>query len=112
VITLENLERKPVEYEIPVAVGGGQTLNVARVHRASDASSRTATKDLSVVTRKVPTTLTLTARGTKGSVSEPLPDSYATIPAIAKALTERRLAKHTSSDAADAAKAPAKGDKE
>jgi hypothetical protein len=105
VITLENLERRLVEYEIPVAVGGGQTMHVARVHRTSDASSRTATKDVSAVAIKVPTTLTITARGTKGSVSEPLPDSYATIPAIAKALVERRLAKRTSNDAASAAKA-------
>ncbi len=112
-ITLENRETRLVEYEIPVAVGGGQTLPVARVQRASDATTRSASKQVSVVVRQFPTTLTLTARSTKGSVSDPLPDAYAEIPAIKAAILSRRLVKREATTvAADAAKAPAKGKQE
>ncbi len=108
-ITLENRENKLVEYEIPVAVGGGELHHVARVERVSDAAARTAAKDMSIMARKFPTTLTLTARGTKGSMSKPVPDAYANIPAVAKALLERRLIKHASNAAVDAAKSPNDG---
>ncbi len=95
-IILENREAKPVAYEIPVSVGGGVKQHVARVTRSSDASSRTAQKDLSVIARVFPTTLSLTARGTKGSRSDPLPDNYADVPKIARAIEARRLVRHDS----------------
>lgn len=76
---------------------------MARVARVSDAQSRTASKELNVTIRHMPTTLTLTARGTKGATSQPLSAAHEAIPAIAKALLERRLVKHefTAAVAAD-----------
>lgn len=88
-ITLHNRERKLVQFEIPVSVNGGVRLHFARVERVG---TTTPSKSVNAVARKFPTTLTLTARDTKGSVSEPLPDDVASIPAIAKAIAERRLA--------------------
>lgn len=111
-ITLENREQRLTEYEIPIDVGGGQVVPLARVQRASDATAQTASKDLLVVQRRLPTTLTLTARGTKGSISAPVSDAYETIPAIAKALRERRLVKHHVNNAGRTANAPIPGDKE
>lgn len=42
-------------------------------------------------------------------MSQPVPDAYANIPAVAKALLERRLVKHASNAAIDAAESPNNG---
>lgn len=89
-ITLSNNERKLVTYEIPVAVGGGVELHVARVDRVA---SSTPGKSVTAVKRVFPTTITLSAKGTHGSTSAPVPDEFALVPSIAKAIAERRLSK-------------------
>lgn len=89
-ITLENREPALRYYAIPVSVGGGE-----KHHLGASARNAKGERALRVHARVYPTTLTLAARGTEGSTSEPLPESYAQVPAIAAAIAAKKLVKAT-----------------
>lgn len=78
-------------YEIPASIGGGEQHNVGTTERGQDDQAKRGTTVLRVLAKRLPTTLTLTARNTRGSISEPLPDKYAEAPDVKAALDAKRL---------------------
>ncbi len=90
-VLLENKQPRMVTYEIPVPNGGGQRTKVGAFHR--ERGSKSGDGRLVVQHRIVPTSITLAAKGTEGSMSEPLPDRIVDVPAIAEAIRKRELVK-------------------
>ena len=83
-IILRNLRRKLCPFEIPVAIGGGETHHVG-------STVRTPKGDVGLLVQKrvLPTTLTLAAAGTPGCESAPLDEAVLQAPQIAAALAAR-----------------------
>lgn len=90
-ITLENRRPKLVHFPIPIAIGGGREHFVGRTVRSQDSDKKRGAAALVVSKLALPTTLYLTAKGTKGSTSEPLPDEVQNAPEIAKAIASKEL---------------------
>jgi hypothetical protein len=108
VITLENRERALRRYLIPPELcGGGEKHLLAAVERSSDPATKSGSASLRTFTATFPTAVTLTAAGTPGSISEPLPDRYEHAPEVAAALKAKpaklRLARLPNPNAAASA---------
>ncbi len=74
-------------YEIPVEHGGGEAHNLGRVTR--DISTGTA--GVRVLKARLPTTITLCAKGTEGDTSEPLDEAVLKAPQIDAAVKARLI---------------------
>lgn len=99
-IRFQNKLREMRTYEIPVQAGAGfvrQKVDIVR-RKLVQAGEGQPNGSLSVKThresveRKFPTAITLSAHGTKGDTSEPLPDRLAHMEPFKSAIEGRRLA--------------------
>ena len=77
-IKLVNLERRPEAYEIPVTVDGGVGIKRGVIEGRFTSGDGEGEPSLRVEKLVVPSSITLTAAGTPGCVSGPLPEAVLT----------------------------------
>ncbi|RTL16002.1 MAG: hypothetical protein EKK55_25045 [Rhodocyclaceae bacterium] len=79
-------------FEIPTSVLPGVTTKRGALDRSRPSADDAVRVTLKVDHPTFPQTITLTAKGTEGDTSAPLPDAVAEVPKVAEAIRLRKLA--------------------